>query len=156
MHITKNVCESLVATIINMPDRTKDGPKARHDLICLGIRKELHGGRTTPDDQEDDDDHESETTQGRRKGKKFKKNEYYCPPSCFTLSQDEIKQFFKCLLGVKFPYGYAGKISRYLDEAKQRFSGMKSHDCAVLMTQVLPVALRGIMMQVLLVDTMRA
>ena len=91
MHITKNVCESLVATIINMPDRTKDGPKARHDLICLGIRKELHGGRTTPDDQEDDDDHESETTQGRRKGKKFKKNEYYCPPSCFTLSQDEIK-----------------------------------------------------------------
>ena len=145
MHITKNVCESLVATIINMPDRTKDGPKARHDLICLGIRKELHGGRTTPDDQEDDDDHESETTQGRRKGKKFKKNEYYCPPSCFTLSQDEIKQFFKCLLGVKFPYGYAGKISRYLDEAKQRFSGMKSHDCAVLMTQVLPVALRGIM-----------
>ena len=143
MHITKNVCESLVATIINMPDRTKDGPKARHDLICLGIRKELHGGRTTPDGQEDDDDHESETTQGRRKGKKFKKNEYYCPPSCFTLSQDEIKQFFKCLLGVKFPYGYAGKISRYLDEAKQRFSGMKSHDCAVLMTQVLPVALRG-------------
>ena len=111
----------------------------------LGIRKELHGGRTTPDDQEDDDDHESETTQGRRKGKKFKKNEYYCPPSCFTLSQDEIKQFFKCLLGVKFPYGYAGKISRYLDEAKQRFSGMKSHDCAVLMTQVLLVALRGIM-----------
>ncbi len=145
MHITKNVCESLVATIINMPDRTKDGPKARHDLICLGIRKELHEGRTTPDDQEDDDDHESETTQGRRKGKKFKKNEYYCPPSCFTLSQDEIKQFFKFLLGVKFPYGYAGKISRYLDEAKQRFSGMKSHDCAVLMTQVLPVALRGIM-----------
>src|SRR3954466_11649485 len=56
MHITKNVCESLVATIINMPDRTKDGPKARHDLICLGIRKELDGGRTTPDDQEDDDD----------------------------------------------------------------------------------------------------
>ena len=93
MHITKNVCESLVATIINMPDRTKDGPKARHDLICLGIRKELHGGRTTPDDHEDDDDHESETTQGRRKGKKFNKNEYYCPPSCFTLSQDEIKQF---------------------------------------------------------------
>ena len=86
MHITKNVCESLVATIINMPDRTKDGPKARHDLICLGIRKELHGGRTTPDDQEDDDDHESETTQGRRKGKKVKKNEYYCPLSCFTLS----------------------------------------------------------------------
>jgi hypothetical protein len=50
----------------------------------------------------------------------------------------------KCLLGVKFAYGYAGKISRYLDEAKQRFSGMKSHDCVVLMTQILPVAIHGI------------
>ena len=45
------------------------------------------------------------------------------------------------LIGVKFPNGYAGKISRFLDEAKQRFSGMKSHDCAVLMTQILPVAI---------------
>src|SRR4051812_33630094 len=96
MHITKNVCESLVSTIINMPDMTKDGLKARNDLIFMGIRKELHGVRTTSNDQEDDDDHESETTQGRRKGKNFKKNEYYCPPSFFTLSQDEIKQFFKC------------------------------------------------------------
>ena len=62
-----------------------------------------------------------------------------------AVSQEEIKQFIKCLMGVKFPNGYAGKISRWLDEAKQRFSGMKSHDCAVLMTQVLPVAIRGIM-----------
>ena len=38
-----------------------------------------------------------------------------------------------------------GKINRYLDSAKQRFSGMKSHDCHVLMTQLLPVAMRGIM-----------
>ena len=53
----------------------------------------------------------------------------------------------KCLLGVKFPNGYAGKISRWLDEAKQRFSGMKSHDVVVLLTQVLPVAIRGIMDQ---------
>src|SRR4051812_11678172 len=134
MHITKNLCKSLVATIINMLDRTKDGPKARHDLIFMGIKKDLHGGRTTPDDQEDDDDHELEATQVRRKGKKVKKNEYYYPPF-FTLSQDEIKQFFKCLLGVKFPYGHTGKISRYLDEATQRFSGMKSHDRVVLMTQ---------------------
>ena len=28
---------------------------------------------------------------------------------------------------------------------KKRFSGMKSHDCHVMMTQILPVALRGIM-----------
>ena len=67
------------------------------------------------------------------------------PPSCFTLSQAEINQFFKCLTGVKVSSGYYGKISRYLDTDKKRFSGMKSHDCHVMMTQILPVALRGIM-----------
>ncbi|KAK1664339.1 hypothetical protein QYE76_052498 [Lolium multiflorum] len=40
-HITKNVCKSLLSTLLNMPDRTKDGPKARHDLKVLGIREEL-------------------------------------------------------------------------------------------------------------------
>jgi hypothetical protein len=112
MHITKNVCKSLLGTLLNMLERTKDGPKARNDLRIMGIRSDLHGG---PPDVVDDDDHESV---GHRKGKKVKKTEHHCPPSCFTLSQEEIKQFLKCLLGVKFPYGYVGKISRYLDEAK--------------------------------------
>src|SRR5664279_541340 len=67
------------------------------------------------------------------------------PPSCFTLSPNEVDQFFKCLLGVKVPFGYSGLISRYLDPKKQNFCGMKSHDCHVLMTQILPVAIRGIM-----------
>jgi hypothetical protein len=42
MHITKNVCESLLGTLFNMLDRTKDGSKARNDLMSLNIRKELH------------------------------------------------------------------------------------------------------------------
>ena len=41
MHITKNVTESLLGTLLNMPERTKDGPKARHDLKLLGIKKDL-------------------------------------------------------------------------------------------------------------------
>ena len=28
MQITKNMCESLLGTLLNMPERTKDGPKA--------------------------------------------------------------------------------------------------------------------------------
>jgi hypothetical protein len=73
MHITKNVCESLVATIVNMPEKTKDGPKARNDLIKLGIRKELQGGRA-----DDADDDETQETQGHMH-KKAKRNNYYCP-----------------------------------------------------------------------------
>jgi len=71
MHITKNVCESLLGTLLNMPERTKDGPKARHDLIHMDIRAELHGGR--PDDDEPEDGLS-------QKGKRVKKNDYYCPP----------------------------------------------------------------------------
>jgi hypothetical protein len=40
---------------------------------------------------------------------------------------------------------YPEHRQRYLDETKKRFSGMKSHDYHVLMTQILPVALRRIM-----------
>ena len=137
MHITKNVCESLHGTLLNMPERTKDGPKARADLKSMGIREELHTN--------DDDDEAKPDTKSRRKGKKAKKigNDY--PHACFTLSQAEIDQLFKCLTGVKVSSGYYGKISRYLETDKKRFSGMKSHDCHVMMTQIVPVAIRGIM-----------
>jgi hypothetical protein len=67
------------------------------------------------------------------------------PAACFTLSEKDLEQFFKCILGVKVFHGYSRNIGRYLDEAKKRVSGMTSHDCHVLMTQILPVAIRGIM-----------
>jgi hypothetical protein len=41
MHIDKNICESLIATILNIPRKTKDTIKARLDLKDLGIKKEL-------------------------------------------------------------------------------------------------------------------
>ncbi|KAK1611707.1 hypothetical protein QYE76_035380 [Lolium multiflorum] len=138
MHITKNVCESLLGTLLNMPDRTKDGPKARQDLKVLGIREELQ----IPPAQEGQSEEEAD---GGQKRKRIKQPDYYCPPSCFTFSPAEVDQFFNCLVGVRVPFGYSGLISRYMDPKKRNFSGMKSHDCHVMMTQILPVAIRGIM-----------
>src|SRR4051812_25527943 len=134
MHITKNVFENLFATLLNMREKTKDGPKARNDLIHLGIREELHGGIESSDEE-----------MNRHKGKKVIKNDYHCPPSCFTLIENELQQLIKCLLGVKTPFGYCGLINRYLDQQKQRFSGTKSHDCHVMMMQIFLVVIRGIM-----------
>ena len=73
MHITKNVCKSLLGTLLNMPERTKDGPKARNDLIHMGIRKELHGGRLPIIDES------SEETDGRKDKRVVKQNDYYRP-----------------------------------------------------------------------------
>jgi hypothetical protein len=140
MHITKNVTESLLGTLCNS-EKSKDGPKARYDLKHFGIRKDLQAPDT--DDDDDDDDDQTEGTQRLRK--RAKKNAVLLPAACFTTSPEELEQFFRCLLGVKVPHGYSGNISRYLDVAKKRFTGMKSHDCHVLMTQILPVAIRGIM-----------
>ncbi|KAK1570190.1 hypothetical protein QYE76_018357 [Lolium multiflorum] len=90
MHITKNVCESLLGTLLNMPERTKDGPKARYDLLSIGIREELHAGRPNDDNDDDDnDDDEAEDTQSRRKGKKAKKIEYYCPRVLHSKSEGD-------------------------------------------------------------------
>ena len=41
MHIEKNICESLIATILNRIGKTKDTLKARLDQKDLGIKKEL-------------------------------------------------------------------------------------------------------------------
>ena len=120
MHITKNVTESLLGTISNMSDRTKDGTKARYDLKWLGIRKDLQAPDS--DDDDDGDDDQTEGTQGHRK--RLKRNTVVLPATCFTMSLEELEQFYRCLVGVKFPHGYAGKISRYMDATKKRFTGM--------------------------------
>jgi hypothetical protein len=65
MHITKNVYESLLGTLQNMPDRTKDGPKARHELKVLGIREEIQ----IPPTQ---DGQSEEETAGSQKRKRIK------------------------------------------------------------------------------------
>ena len=42
MHIEKNVCDSLLGTLLADPHKSKDTDNARHDLVKLGIRHELH------------------------------------------------------------------------------------------------------------------
>ena len=75
MHITKNILESLLGTLMNMPERTKDGPKARKDLEFLNIRKDLQmpGKRSS-------EETETETETEDRGKKVNKKEEQYCPP----------------------------------------------------------------------------
>ena len=81
MHIMKKVCESLLGTLLNMPERTKDGPKARSDLELLGIKKELHGSAP---DEDDDDDEMGEDTQGHRKRAKRRDVVFPAATKCAT------------------------------------------------------------------------
>eukprot|EP00256_Glycine_max_P069195 XP_025983790.1 uncharacterized protein LOC100791086 [Glycine max] len=99
--------------------KTKDCLKCRQDLVDMGIREQLHP-----------------ISQGRRT---------YLPPACHTLSTAEKKSFCQCLRNVKVPQGYSSNIKSLVALNDLKLVGLKSHDCHVLMQQLLPVAIRGIL-----------
>ena len=42
MHVEKNVCDSLLRTLLANPHKSKDTDNIRRDLESLGIKQELH------------------------------------------------------------------------------------------------------------------
>ncbi|XP_010431509.1 PREDICTED: uncharacterized protein LOC104715835 [Camelina sativa] len=118
MHIEKNVTHSIVSTLLHC-GKSKDGLNARKDLQHLGLRKELHP-----------------TTKGKRT---------YLPAAPWSLSKNEKKIFCKRLFHFKGPDGYCSNISRGVSVEECKVGGLKSHDYHVLMQQLLPVALRGLL-----------
>ena len=54
---------------------------------------------------------------------------------------------FDCLNSMKVPSGYSSNMQGRINMKEKKFTNLKSHDCHVLMTQLLPVALRGILLE---------
>ena len=119
MHIEKNVCDSLVGTFLNINGKSKDGIAARLDMVEMGIRPEL-----APDN-----------IAGRT----------YLPPACFTLKRDEKRQFCQILADVKVPEGYSSNIRNNVSMEELKLFGLKSHDCHILMQNLLPVAIYSVL-----------
>ena len=42
MHIEKNICDSILGTLLDIQGKTKDHVNARYDLQNMGIRNDLH------------------------------------------------------------------------------------------------------------------
>jgi len=40
MHVEKNVCDSIIGTLLNVKGKTKDEINARKDLVEIGVRFE--------------------------------------------------------------------------------------------------------------------
>jgi hypothetical protein len=62
---------------------------------------------------------------------------------------------FECLSSIKVPSRYSSNIRGIINVPEKRFLNLKSHDCHVLMTQLLPIALRGILPQNVRLATMK-
>jgi hypothetical protein len=54
---------------------------------------------------------------------------------------------FECLSSIKVLSGYSSIIKGIINVLEKKFLNLKSHDCHVLMTQLLIVVLRGILPQ---------
>ncbi|CAM8885008.1 unnamed protein product [Rhodiola kirilowii] len=119
MHVEKNICDSVIGTLLNVPGKTKDGIKVRLDMVDMNIHTQL-----------------APETQGQRT---------YLPLACPTLSRSEKASFCGCLKGVKVPYSFSSNISSLVSMTDLKMIGFKSHDCHTLMQQLLPIAIRRIL-----------
>ncbi|KAL0541299.1 hypothetical protein IC582_021341 [Cucumis melo] len=116
MHIEKNVCDNLVGILLNIEGKTKDTTNARLDLQDLKIRRDLHLVEV-----------------GNRLVK---------PYASYTLTSSKRVEFCKFLKLVKFPDGFVSNISRCVYEREGKISGLKTHDCHVLLHRLLPIGMR--------------
>nr|GEY11182.1 hypothetical protein [Tanacetum cinerariifolium] len=111
----KNVGESLVGTLLNVPGKIKDGMNARLDLAELGIKPELFTSKTT------------------------------LPPTGYTLTNAKKDIFYETLCNIKVPQGYCSNFSSLVSLKDMKLIGLKSHDYHMLMQEFLPIAIRSTM-----------
>ena len=71
----------------------------------------------------------------------------YEGPASYALTKEEKEIFFECLLSMKVPTGFSSNIKGIINMPEKKFQNIKSHDCHVIMTQLLPVALRGLLLE---------
>ena len=60
----------------------------------------------------------------------------------YALTKEEKEIFFECLLSMKVQSGLSSNIKGIINMLEKKFQNLKSHDCHVIMMQLLPVVLR--------------
>jgi hypothetical protein len=119
MHVTKNVCVNLLG-FLGMYGKIKDTPEAREDQQRMKDPDNMH-----PQNKAD-------------KGR-------HLNPASYALTKVEKEIIFEVLSSIKVSYGFSSNIKRTIYMTEKKFQNLKSHDCHMIMMQLLPVALRGLL-----------
>ncbi|XP_073152932.1 uncharacterized protein [Henckelia pumila] len=119
IHIEKNVCESLLGTLLDISGKTKDGIAARLDLAEMNLRTDLA------------------PVMGEKKS--------FLPAACYTLTKDEKRKILNSLSGMQLPTCYSSNVKNFVSMKDLKLVGLKSHDYHTLMQQLLPVAIHGVL-----------
>ncbi|XP_071714749.1 uncharacterized protein [Rutidosis leptorrhynchoides] len=118
MHIEKNVCESLLNTLLMNKEKSKDTLTARKVLEEWGIRKELW-------------------LKPLGNGKSLK------PHPKYSFSSADRNEFCKFIRQVKLPDGFGSNFKNKVIENYTKIAGLKSHDHHIMMQHLLPVGVRA-------------
>ncbi|CAM8932248.1 unnamed protein product [Rhodiola kirilowii] len=113
MHVEKNICDNVLGTILQIAGKSKDSKEVRLDLEILGIRRDLW--------------------------LKSVGGSNIIPTANYVLPASKKKIFFDWMKELRFPDSYSSNIAKCVKNGK--LMGMKTHDCHVLLEQVLPLAL---------------
>nr|XP_043633264.1 uncharacterized protein LOC122604436 [Erigeron canadensis] len=118
MHIEKNVCESLLNTLLMHKEKSKDTNKARMVLKEWGIREELWLRKT-------------------KDGRVVK------PHPKYSFSVQDITLFCQFIKGVGLPDGFGSNFSNKVTDNDSKLTGLKSHDHHIMMQRLLPLGVRA-------------
>jgi hypothetical protein len=110
-----------LGTLLQIPNKSNDGEKARLDLQHMGIREDQHP--------------------------LIKNGKYSLPSALYYLGNDEKTYLCKFLEGVKMLDGYASCFKRLVDVKACKVSDGKTHDCHVIFQKLLPLIVCNILPQ---------
>jgi hypothetical protein len=126
MHIEKNICESILDTLLELDGKFKDGEKACLDMRHLGMRKDQHP--------------------------MVENGMYTLLAALYYLGKDEKTILCKCLAQVKMSDGYASNIKRCVHVKGCKVTGLKTHDYHVILQKLLPLVVRNILPEVVVIS----
>jgi len=119
MHCEKNLAQNLLKTIFGM----KDGPAFREDMKEAGCKASLHIRRAQPP-----------------------ATGFHVSKAPYILTEENKKKFIDRVSKLKAPTGYMSNMkTQIFPDGILR--GLKSHDYHVLMQQIFPVCINGLLLE---------
>ena len=118
MHVQKNIFESLIATLMDT-GKSKDGPKSQKYMVQLNMMPHLY---PVPEPN----------------------GKYTLPAACFNLTPDEKRAICTFLRGIKVPTRFSVNVKKLVSMKDLLITHCKAHDCHVMLTMFLPIAIRAI------------
>lgn len=115
MHVEKNVSASILGFLLG----DKDTISVRKDMEAVGIKPSLH----------------LQPRPGR--------GNYFKPHAPYVLNTSEAAQFLRSIRSIKVPTGYSSNMTKHVSE--KNLQGLKSHDHHVILQDILPASIRGLL-----------